>query len=174
RGEAGQVAKVGEIAGDVDRANAGRRARRFNIVDAKLRMPVWAAQKNCLQVGFVGRVGGVTTPAADQANVLDALDALTYAEFCRSHIHIMTSLWRPGGIFLPDGVRPLSNSMSPDCETPRAIPLGVVSSKLRWPSRTGLAITAAQSGSGQRHRHAQGRNHTQDQGDEHRGRPRPR
>ena len=48
RGEAGQVANVGEIAGDIDGPNAGSRARGFNIVDAELRMPVRAAQENRL------------------------------------------------------------------------------------------------------------------------------
>jgi hypothetical protein len=72
--------------------NAWRRARRFDVVDAKLRMPVRAAQKNRLEVGFIGRIGGVIPPTADQPNVLDALDALANPEFCRSHIHILISL----------------------------------------------------------------------------------
>ena len=67
RGEAGQVAEVGDIAGDVNGANAWRRARRFEIVDAKLRMPVGAAQKNRLEFGFIDRIGGVIALPADRA-----------------------------------------------------------------------------------------------------------
>ena len=43
RSKARQVAKLGKIAGDIDGANAGRRARRFEIVDAEFRVPVGTA-----------------------------------------------------------------------------------------------------------------------------------
>ena len=49
-------------------------------------MPIWAAQKNRLEFGFINRIGSVVSPTADQPNVLDPLDALTHPEFCRSHI----------------------------------------------------------------------------------------
>ena len=88
RSEARQTAERGEIARDIDRSNAGRRARRFDIVDAEFRVPIWAAQKNRLELGFVDCIRGVIAPAAHQANVLDPLDALTHPEFCRSHISV--------------------------------------------------------------------------------------
>ena len=86
RSKAGQIAEIGEIADDVDGSDAGRRARGFEIVDAEFCMPIGTAQKNRFEFGIVDRVGCVIAPAADQTNVLDALNALTYPEFCRPHI----------------------------------------------------------------------------------------
>jgi imidazoleglycerol-phosphate dehydratase len=90
RSEAGQAAESGEIAGDIHGSDPWGRARRFDIVDVEFRMPVWAAQKNRFEFGSVNRIRGVIASAAHQANVLDALNALTYPEFCRFHIHILS------------------------------------------------------------------------------------
>jgi hypothetical protein len=77
-------------------------------------MPIRTAQKNRLKFGFINCVGGIIAPAAHQANILDALDALTYPEFCRSHVHIhIHSLVRP------DGVRAFTNRISSRGEIPR-------------------------------------------------------
>ena len=109
RSEAGHSAEIGEIVGDVNSSNARRGACRFDILDAKLRVPVRAAQKNRFEFGLVDRIGGVITPPAYEANVLEALDALTHAEFCRFHIHILSFLaaarWRRP----PAGVRALTS-----------------------------------------------------------------
>ena len=106
RSEARQSAEIGEIAGDVNGANARGRARRFDIVDVELRVPVRAAQKNRLQFGPIDRVGGVIALAADQPDVLDALDALTHPEFCRFHIHVPIPCSRPAASLAERRSRP--------------------------------------------------------------------
>ena len=42
---AGQIAEMGEIARDVDRAHPGRGPRGCDIIDPEFRMSVWAAQE---------------------------------------------------------------------------------------------------------------------------------
>ena len=85
RGKAGHGAEIGEIAGEIDGLHPRRGARGFDILDAEFRVPVGAAQKDRPQRGGLDRVGGVVPPAADQANILDPLDALADPKFHRFH-----------------------------------------------------------------------------------------
>ena len=86
RSDTGESAEIGEIARDIDGADARRGARGLDIVDAEFRMPMGTAQKHRPELGALDRVGGVIAAAADQANVLNALDALTHSEFRRFHV----------------------------------------------------------------------------------------
>ena len=86
RSDAGESAEIGEIARDIDGADARRGARGLDVVDAEFRMPMGTAQKDRPEFGSLDRVGGVIAAAADQANVLNPLDALPYPEFRRFHV----------------------------------------------------------------------------------------
>jgi hypothetical protein len=48
-------------------------------------MALGTAQKDRPELGAFDRVGGIIAAAADQADVLNALDALTHSEFRRLH-----------------------------------------------------------------------------------------
>ena len=82
----GRRAEIGEIARDINGPDAGRGARGFDILDAEFRMALGTAQKDRPELGAFDRVGGIIAAAADQADVLDALDGLTHSEFRRLHL----------------------------------------------------------------------------------------
>ena len=79
-GEAGKPAELGEIRGEVDALHARHGARGFEVLDFEARMGVRAAQENRVQRVIAPRPT-CRRRAADQPDVLDALDALADAEF---------------------------------------------------------------------------------------------
>ena len=81
RSDAGERAEFGEIARDIYGADARRGARGLDVLDAEFRMPIGTAQKHRPEFGALDRVRGEIAAAADQANVLNALDALPYPNF---------------------------------------------------------------------------------------------
>ena len=84
-GDAWDVAQRREVARDENAADPRQGPRGFDAGHREFRVSVRAAQERGVERALGRVVGGEGALPAHQANVLDALDRLTDAEFHRSH-----------------------------------------------------------------------------------------